>query len=147
MNDDFYKLPGFYYLIIASNDQLPVTFKSTASKRFSIPCLVACYKYLLKLTQRKQFFFGEVVSSIDEAVNYNEQHQSTFEKSKRKLPNIDCVFTKSIRTQTEFLPTFMIDRFYTIFKGGLYGELCKIFRLLNSGYECLHVDNKLILIK
>ena len=37
VNGEFCKVPGGHYHIIASNYQLPDTFKSTASKRFSIP--------------------------------------------------------------------------------------------------------------
>ena len=86
------------------------------------------------------------MKKIDEAVNYNEQHQLNFANSKRKLPNVDCVFTNNVQTQTDFLPNFTIDRFYSIYNGGLYGELSKKLDILNSGYGCLHVDNSFILI-
>ena len=81
------------------------------------------------------------MSKIDEAVNYNEQHQLNFANSKRKLPNVDCVLTNSVQTQTDFLPTCAIDRFYSIYNGGLYGDFSKILDILNSGYGCLNVDN------
>ena len=80
------------------------------------------------------------MNKINEAVNYNEQHQLHFANSKRKLPNVDCVFTNSVQTQTDFLPNCTINRFYSIYNGGLYGELSKILDILNSGYGCLNVD-------
>ena len=86
------------------------------------------------------------MNKIDEAVKYNEQHQLNFANSKRKLPNVDYVFTNSVQTQTDFLPNCTIDRFYSIYNGGLYGELSKILDILNSGYGCLNVDNRLILL-
>ena len=54
--------------------------------------------------------------------------------------------TQHVQTQTDFLPTCTIDRFYSIYIVGMYGELSKILDMLNSGYGCLHVDNILILI-
>ena len=66
------------------------------------------------------------MNKTDEAVNYNDQHQLNFENSKRKLPNVYCVFTNSVQTQTGFLPTCTIDKIYSIYNGGLYGELSKI---------------------
>ena len=87
------------------------------------------------------------MNKIDEAVNYNEQHQLKFAHSKRKLPNVDCIFTNSVQTQTDFLPTCTVDRFYRIYNGVLYGELSKILDILNSGYGFLYVENSLILIK
>ena len=86
------------------------------------------------------------MNKIDETVNYNEQHQLNFANSKRKLPNVDCFFTNSVQTQTDFLPTCTIDRFSGIINGGLYGEHSKIIFILNRGCCCLHVDNSLILI-
>ena len=86
------------------------------------------------------------MNKIDEAVNYNEQHQLNFANFKRILPNVDCVFTNSVQTQIDFLPTCTIDRFYRIYNGGLYGELSKILDILHSGYGCLNDDNSLILI-
>ena len=86
------------------------------------------------------------MNKVDETVNYIEQHQLNFANSKRKLPNVDCVFTNSVQTQADFLPNCTIDRFYSIYNGGLYGELSKITDILNSGYGCLNVDNSFILI-
>ena len=56
------------------------------------------------------------------------------------------IMTKDVQTQTDFLPTCTIDRFYSIYNVGMYGELSKILDILNSGCGCLHVDNSLILI-
>ena len=86
------------------------------------------------------------MNKLDEAVNYNEQHQLNLANSKRKLANVDCVFTNSVQTRTDILPTCTIDRFYGNYNGGLYGELSKILDILNSGYSCLHADNSLILM-
>ena len=87
------------------------------------------------------------MNKIDAAVNYNDQHQLNFANSKRKLPNVDCVFTSSVQTQIDFLPTCTIDRFYSIYNGGLYCQLSKVLDKLNYGYGCLNVDNSWILIK
>ena len=73
MNDDFCKVPGSHYHVIASNDQLPNSFKSTASKPFIIPCLFTCFKLLIKFNLTNTIFRGEIMNKIDEAVNYNEQ--------------------------------------------------------------------------
>ena len=86
------------------------------------------------------------MNKTDEAVNYNEKHLLNFANSKRKLPNVDCVFTNSLQNQTEFLPTCTVDRYYSIYNGGLYGEFSKILDIINSGYVCLDVDNSLIMI-
>ena len=48
MNEDFCKVPGFHYHIIASNDQLSDFFKSTASNSFSITFLFTCFKIPIK---------------------------------------------------------------------------------------------------
>ena len=146
MNDDFCKAPGSHYHVIASNDQLPDSFKSTASKPFIIPCLFTCFKLLIKTKLTNTVFRGEIMNKIDEAVNYNEQHQLHIAISKRKLPNVYCVFTNSVQTQPDFLPNCTIDRFYSIYNGGLYGELFKILDIINSGFGCLNVDNSLIFI-
>ena len=85
------------------------------------------------------------MNKTDEAVNYNEQHQFNFTICKRKSTLV--VFsTDSVQTQTDFLPTCTIDRFYSIYYVGLYAEISKILDILNSGYGSLHVDNSLILI-
>ena len=146
MDDDFCRVPGSHYHVIASNDQLPDSFKSKASKQFIIHCLFTGFKLLIKTDFTNTDFRGEILNKIDEAMNYNEQHQLNFAKSKRKLPNVDCVSTSSVQTQTDFLPTSTVDRFYSICNGAPYNELCKILDILNSGYGCLHVDNSLIMI-
>ena len=56
------------------------------------------------------------------------------------------IMTQDVQTRTEFLPTCTIERFYSIYNGGMYWELLKILDILNSGYGCLHVDNSLFLI-
>ena len=145
MNVGVCKVPGFHYHVIASNDQLPDSFRSTASKPFSIHCLFTCFKVLIKTNSSKTIFCGETVNKIDEAMNYNDQQQLNFANSKRKLPTIDCVFTNSVQTQTDFLLTFTIDKFYNTYNGGLYGAFSKIPDILNCGSGCLHVDNSLIL--
>ena len=111
MNDDFSKVPGSHYHVIASNGQLPDSFKSTASKPFIIHCFFTCFKLLIKTNLTNTVFRGEIKNKIDEAVKYNEQHQLNFANSKRKQPNIDCVFTNTVQTQTDFLPNCTIDRF------------------------------------
>ena len=131
-------LPPTINFVILSSLQYPNRLVYLVSSRLS--------NYLLKITYQKHFFGGELMNKIDDVLNYNEQHQLNFANSKRKLPNVDCVFNKSVQTQTEFLPTCTIDRFYSSFSGGLYGEFSKILDILNRGYCCLHVDNSLILI-
>ena len=75
LNDDFCKVPGFHYHVIASNDQLPDSFKSSASKPFIIPCLFTCFKLLIKTNLTNTVFCAEIMKKIDEVVNYNEHHQ------------------------------------------------------------------------
>ena len=86
------------------------------------------------------------MNKIDEAVNYNKQHQLNFANSKRELPNADCVFSNSVQAQTGYLPTCTIDRFYSIYNGGLYGEFSNVLDILNSGSGCFYVDNSLVSI-
>ena len=90
--------------------------------------------------------YGEVMEKLQEAVSYNDQHNLAVSVSKKKLPNVNMLMTQDVQTQTDFLPTCTTDRFYSIYNGGMYGELSKILDILNSGYGCLHVDNSLILI-
>ena len=54
--------------------------------------------------------------------------------------------TQDVQTETDILPTCTIDRFYSIYNDGVYGELCKILDILNSGGGCWLDDNSLILI-
>ena len=122
MNDDFCKVPGSHYHVIASNDQLPNSVKSTASKPFIVSCLFTCFKLLLKTILTNTVFSGQIKNKIDEAVNYNEQHQLNFANSKRKLPNVDCVFTNSVQTQT-FCLTFCQTRTQTF---------CLLVQLIDS---------------
>ena len=110
MIDDFCNITGLHYHVIASNNQFPDFFKSRASKPFSIPCLFNCLKLIIKRLNKDDFSCRHI-EKIDEAGNHNEQHQLNFATSKRKLPNVDCVFTKSDRTQTDSLPTGTIERF------------------------------------
>ena len=56
MNDNFCKVPGSHYHVIASNDQLPDSFKSTASKPFIIPGLFTCFKLLIKTNLTNKVF-------------------------------------------------------------------------------------------
>ena len=56
------------------------------------------------------------------------------------------IMAQDVQTQTDFLPTCTIGRFYSIYNGGMYGELSKKLDILNSGSGCLHVDNSLILL-
>ena len=90
--------------------------------------------------------YGEVIEKLYEAVSYKDHYNLTVSNSKKKLPNVDMIMTQDVQTQTDFLPTCTINRFYSIYKGGMYGELSKLLDILNSGYGCLHVDNSLILI-
>ena len=90
--------------------------------------------------------YGEVMEKLQEAVSYNEQHNLTVSISKKILLNVNMIMTEDVQSQTDFLPTFTIERFYSIYNGGIYGELSKVLDILNSGYGCLHVDNSLILL-
>ena len=49
-----------------------------------------------------------------EVVNYNDQHHLLVSNSKKKLPNVNMIMTQDVQTQTDFLPTFTIDKFYSI---------------------------------
>ena len=81
VKDDFCKVPGFHYDVIASNDQLPDSLKSTASKQFSIPCLFASCKLFIKTKLTTINFRWETIKKIDEVVNYNDRHQLNFANS------------------------------------------------------------------
>ena len=146
MNEKFCIVTAFLYHVIASNDQLPDSFKSAASGFFSITFLFTCFKLLIKTNLTKTIFCGEIMNKIDQAVNYNEQHQLNFANFKQKLPNVDCFFTNSVQNQTDFLPTCTIETFYSIYNGGLCGEFFKLLDILNSSCGCLHVDNSLIFV-
>ena len=58
MYDYFCKVPGFPYHIIASNDQFPDSFRSTASKPCSIPFLLTCLELLAKTNLTQTIFVG-----------------------------------------------------------------------------------------
>ena len=62
-------IPGFHYHVFASKDQLPDSFKSTASKPFSITCLFNCFQLLVRTKLTKTSFCGEKINRIDKAVN------------------------------------------------------------------------------
>ena len=89
--------------------------------------------------------YGKVMEKLQEAARYNDQHNLAVSVSKKKLPNVNMLMTQDVQTQTDFLPTCTIDGFYSIYNGGMYGELSKKLDILNCGYGCLHVDNSLIL--
>ena len=99
-----------------------------------------------KLQETVSYNDSEVIQKLQEAFSYNHQHNLTVSNSTEKLPNVNMILTQDVQTQTDFLPNCTTDRFYSIYNGGLYGELPKILDILNSGYGCLHVDNSLILI-
>ena len=86
------------------------------------------------------------MEKLQEAVSYNDQHNLPISNSKKKLPNVNMIMTQDVQTQTDFLPTCTINRFFSIYNDGMYGEFSKILDILNSGYVCLHVDNILIMI-
>ena len=144
-NEEHCKIQQFHYHVIAAVDQLPQSFKDTSSKPYTITCLFTCFQLLLRGSSHI-VHYGEVMEKLQEAVSYNDQHNLAVTVSKRKLPIVNMLMTQDVQTQTDFLPTCTIDRFYSIYNGGMYGELSKILDILNSGYGCLHVDNSLILI-
>ena len=63
MNDIFCKVPGLHYHVIASNDQLPDSFKSTAFKPLGLPCLFTCFKLLIINNLSKKMFCGEIMNT------------------------------------------------------------------------------------
>ena len=144
-NEDHCKIQQFHYHVIAAVDQLPRSFKDISSKPYTIPCLFTCFQLLIRGSSHI-VHYGEVMEKLQEAVSYNDQHNLAVSVSKKKLPNVNMLMTQDVPTQTDFLPTCTIDRFYSIYNGCMYCELSKIFDILNSGYGCLHVDNSLILI-
>ena len=140
-NEDHCKIQQFHYHVIAASDQLPQSFKDTSSKPYTIPCLFTCFQLLIRGSSHI-VHYGEVMENLQEAVSYNDQHNLAVSVSKKKLPNVNLLMTQDVQTQTDFLPTCTIDRFYSIYNGGMYGELSKILDILSSGYGCLHVDNR-----
>ena len=91
--------------------------------------------------------YGEVMEKLQEADSYNDHHNLIASISKKKLTNVNMIMTQDVQTPTDFLPICTIERFYSIYNGGIYGELSKILDILNSAYCCLHDDNSSILIK
>ena len=101
--------------------------------------VLTCFQLLIRGSSHI-LHYGEVMEKLQEAASYNDQHNLAVSNSKKKLPNVNMIMTHDVQTQTDFLPTCTIDRFYSIYNGGMYGELSKILDILNSGYGCLHVD-------
>ena len=58
--------------------------------------------------------YGEVMQKLQEAASYNDQHNLAVSNSKKKLPNVNMIKKQDFQTQTDFLPTCTIDRFYII---------------------------------
>ena len=139
-NEDHCKIQQFHYHVIATFDQLPQSFKDTSSKPYTIPCLFTCFQRLIRVSSHI-VHYGELMEKLQEAVSYNDQHNLTVSISKKKLPNFNMIMTQDVQTQTDFLPTCTIERFYSIYNGGMYGELSKILDILNSGNGCLQVDS------
>ena len=144
-NEDHCKIQHIHCHVIASVDQLPQSFKDTSSKPYTTPCLLTCFQLLIRGSSHI-VHYGEVIEKLQEAASYNDQYNLAVSNSKKKLPNVNTIMTQDVQTQTDFLPLCTIDRFYSIYNAGMYGELSKILDIINSGYGCLHVDNSLILI-
>ena len=144
-NEDHCKVQQFHCHVIAAFDQLPQSFKDTSSKPYTIPCLFTCFQLLIRGSSHI-VHYGEVMEKLQEAVSYNDQHNLTVSISKKKLPNVNMIMTQDVQTQTDFWLTCTIEGFYSIYNGGMNGELSKILDILNSGYGCMHVDNSLFLI-
>ena len=70
--------------------------------------------------------YGEEMEKLQEAVSCNGQHNLIVSNSKKTLSNVNMIMTQDVQTQTDFLPTCTIDRFYSIYNGGMYGEFSKI---------------------
>ena len=98
----FVKYLDFIIMLLPPTINFLIFFKSAASKPFSIPCLFTCFKLLIKNNLSETIFRGKIMNEIDEAMNYNKQHQLNFANTKRKLPEVDCVFTSRVQTQTDF---------------------------------------------
>ena len=60
------------------------------------------------------------------SVSYNDQHNLTVSISKKKLPNVSMIITQDVQTQTDFSANCTIERFNSIYNGGMYGECSKI---------------------
>ena len=144
-NEHHCKIQQFHYHVIAAFHQLPQSFKDTSSQPYTIPCLFTCFQLLIRESS-PLVHYGKVMEKFQEAVSYNGQHNLTVSIFRKKLPNVNMIMTQDVQTQTDFLLSCTIERFYSIYNGGMYGELSKILDILNSGYGCLHVDNSLILI-
>ena len=123
----------FHYHVIAAVDQLPQPFKDTSSKPYTRPCHLTCFQLLIRGSSHI-VHYGEVMEKLQEAASYNDQHNLAVSNFKEKLPNVNMIMTQDVQTKTDFLPTCTIDRFYSIYNGGMYGELSKILEILNSGY-------------
>ena len=144
-NEDLCRIQQLHYHVIAAVDQLPQSLKHASSKPYTIPCFFTSFQLLIR-DSSDIVHYGEMTEKFQEAVSYNDQHNLTVSNSKKKITNLNMILTQDVQTQTDFLPICTIDRFCSIYNGGMYGELSKILVILFSGYGCLHVDNSLILI-
>ena len=115
-NEDHSKIQKFHYHVIASVDQLPQSFKNTSSEPSTIPCLLTCFQLLIRWSSHI-VHYGEVMEKLQEAASYNNQHNPCVSNSKKKLPNVNMIMTQDVQTETDFLPTCTIDRFYSIYNG------------------------------
>ena len=102
--------------------------------------------HLFSIAHSGVFSHSALCRSDGKTSRGSQLQRSADSVSKKKLPNVHMLMTQDIQTQTDFLPTCTIDRFFSIFIGVMYGELSIILDILNSGYGCLHIDNSLILI-
>ena len=102
MNDDFCKATGSHYHVIASNDQLPDSFKSTASKLFIIHCLVTCFKPLIKSNLKNIVFHGEIMNKIDEAVSSANNTNCTLQTLRENYLTLIVFFLIVIKLKLTF---------------------------------------------
>ena len=143
--NSFCRIKEQHYYVIAALHQVTEAFKLNSSNLYSISCLYTCFRFLLHKTQSVNLNFrGEIFEKLQQAVNYNHQHQLDLYSSKRRLPNIFELETvkENVHFQTDFIPICTLNRFLCIYQNSSYAEFSKIIDVIISGYGSLNVDNE-----
>ena len=69
--------------------------------------------------------YGEMMEKFKEGLSYNNQYNLIVSNARKKLPKVNMIMTQDFQPATEFFPTYTIDRIFSIYNGGVYGEFSK----------------------
>ena len=114
-NEDHRKIHQFLYHVLAGVDQLTQSFNDTSSEQYTVSFLFTCSQLLIRGSSHI-LHYGEVMEKLQEAVSYNDQHNLTVSILRKQIL---MTMTRDFQTQTDFLPKGKIERFYSIFNGGM----------------------------